>query len=113
MRDKDREILQDFLKSNPTAPYSEFKKVHRHAQVSDCTYYNYRRKQNGTSSVNTGSRKQKIFITVFSMPNTVSKETKKALNDFVSALNQLKRSKLEIIEAIDSKQLEVRELKVI
>jgi hypothetical protein len=113
MRDSDRKIVQKYVKNNPTAPFSQFKKEFPKAQVSDCCYYTYRRKSKGVSVPSTTHRRQKIYYTVFSCPSLIPAPAKKVLKDFVDSLNRSKSSRLEIVESVSTKQIEIRELKVL
>jgi len=101
----------EFIKTHPQMNFDEFSKISK-IKMSDRYYYMLRSEifPRGRR-VNSSFKSGKIYINLISIPSKdLSEETKKILQDVLRAINNTKGTRLEMIENIGEKILEIRQV---
>ena len=99
---------REFIKTHPKMSFDVFKDQ-TGIKINECYYYEIRREffPHGTRS--NSVNKSCVYIGITAIPvSRLSNETKEVLNEVIKALNSVKDTRLEIIENIKNKTLEIR-----
>ena len=104
----------EYIKTHPVMSYNKFTQVSG-IKISDCYYYLIRHDILGSTRTNTRSNSSfksgGIYINLIAIPSAgLSAETKKVVMDVLKAINTVKGTRIELVENIGEKTLEVRQV---
>lgn len=109
----DYSTVDNFLNKNPSASYNEFKEAHPDFEISDCAFYTRRRKLNGSSYHKGKSSSSKIYVHLCTLDSAelVKMSKIEALREVLNSLNNVFRSKMELVEMKNPDQIVIWEAK--
>jgi hypothetical protein len=122
LTEEHRELLKAYIKNNPDSTYTRFvNDIKGKVKCSDAHYYSVKRElgivstkrsyvKSSGEKIPRSSFKSPLYMTVWSCPIEKCPETaRKVLEDFISTMNGLRRSRFEVIEMKNPAVIEVRE----
>jgi hypothetical protein len=100
-----------YVKTHPQMSFAKFSEQSG-IKISDCYYYMIRREVFACGSrVNSSFKSGGIYINLIAIPSTgLSEETKRVVLDVVRAINTSKGTRLEVVENVGEKTLEIRQV---
>jgi len=112
MDSKIKELTEEFIKSHPKMSFDKFKTL-SDIKINECYYYGIRRDIFPRGARANAVSKTCVYITVASVPcEKFSLETKVAITDIIKAINVAKGTKMEAIENVPEKTIEIRQVGV-
>lgn len=116
LTDEQKNFLKDYIQKNPTNTYTQFViDIKGKVKCSDAHYYMIKRNLLGMPSSRAQARprtasRSPLYMTVWSIPSNKCPEVARVvLEDFISTMNGLRRSRFEVIEMKSPAIIEVRE----
>jgi len=103
---------EEFIKTHPKMSFDKFKTI-SDIKINECYYYGIRRNIFPRGLRANSVSKTCVYVNVASIPcEKFSSETKKAITDLIKAINDSKGTKMEAIENVRDKTIEVRQVGV-
>ena len=101
---------REFIKTHPKMSFDVFTDQ-TGIKINECYYYEIRRELFPQGTRSNSVNKSCVYISITTLPiSGLSNETKEVLNTVIKALNSVKGTRLEIVENIKDKTLEIRQV---